>query len=76
MKKLIAILSVVVFLGTISAPAASFVNDSQIAIADKDPNNDKDPKKKKAAKKDDCTKPCSKEVKKECGDKKVDPDKN
>jgi hypothetical protein len=76
MKKLIAILSVVFFLGTISAPAASIVNDAPIAIADKDPNNDKDPKKKKATKKSDCSKPCSKEVKKECDKKTEDPDKS
>jgi len=75
MKKFLAVLALVAFLGSFTAPAIAATADN-VNIEMSTP--DKDPKKaeSKDAKKSDCAKKCSSEKKSSCGDKKTDDDKS
>jgi hypothetical protein len=71
MKKILAVLALVVFLGGMSAPAFAIDNSNSILIelADKDPKKEKKAEKKAektTEAKSDCTKTCEKT----CDDKK------
>lgn len=73
MKKFLAVIAIVAFLGGMSAPALANSNAAMnnIELADKDPKKAKKAKKAEKAEKSteaksDCSKPCEKT----CGDKK------
>ena len=72
MKKILAVIAIVAFLGGMSAPVVANDNSAvnSIELADKDPKKAKKAKKaEKAEKSTEAKSDCSKSCEKKCGDK-------
>lgn len=68
MKKILVIIAMVAFVGSISAPVFASDNSTPVTIVDEKPTKKAD-KDKKAEKKEGCSSTCGTKTEKSCGDK-------